>query len=181
MGNWLSQTREFQAMPLHVALRTKRLVEGFSQRELALRLSIPQPTLSGIESCNRMIPRKYFRTILDYLYGESDSSSKKEKRSLEKEQQVYVNGIALNNMRFSKLGGEEGLMHVSELPKEEREAVILGLRFYLPSQAFFLSEAFKVTVLTGRENECVAMGRLQDFYDVLFTPNGIELTDKNHG
>lgn len=86
MVNWLNETREFRLMPFHEQIRTKRLVNGFTQKSLALHLGIPQVTLVHVENCRMLLPRKHMKKMCEFLYGEEHYRNGKLVRDYENEQ-----------------------------------------------------------------------------------------------
>ncbi|MGG1151238.1 helix-turn-helix domain-containing protein [Bacillus wiedmannii] len=171
MGNWLNRTKEFHRMPFHEQIRTKRLVDGFTQRELSSYLDIPQSTLARVEKCQVLLPHEYMMKVCAYLHGEEKGSVGKKESKVEE----YSIG-------FSPLDGKQDLPHVLDLSTENIEMVVgcLKLKVLHSTDDYLLYEPFMVTIVQHNcpSPKCVAMGRLQDFYRVLFTPNGIELTEK---
>lgn len=73
----MRNSKEFRMLPLHKALKIKRIANNHTQYTLSALLNIPQPTISQVESGRMAIPNEYISTVCEYLYG-------KEKRSLEK-------------------------------------------------------------------------------------------------
>lgn len=86
MANWLNETREFRLMPFHEQIKTKRLVDGFTQETLALHLGIPKVTLSRVEQCDMLLPRKHMKKMCIYLYGDKYYRNGKLAFDYEKEQ-----------------------------------------------------------------------------------------------
>lgn len=86
MRNWLNETREFRLMPFHEQVRTKRLVDGFTQEALASHLGIPQMTLASVEQCRTLLPRKHMKKMCGYLYGDKYYRNGKLAFDYEKEQ-----------------------------------------------------------------------------------------------
>lgn len=172
MANWLSKNAEFRRMSLNEALRVKRSVDGYSQQTLAEKLGMyGKGAISKIETGRIITPRKHMKVICDYLYGEEKGSVEKKESKVEE----YSIG-------FYPLNGEQDLPHVSEIPNEYIEMALgcLALKVLRLKDDYLLYEPFVVTIV---RDDCpsakyVATGRLQDFYDVLFTPNGIKLTEK---
>ncbi len=172
MANWLSKNAEFRRMPLNEALRVKRCVDGYSQQALAEKLGMyGKGAISKIETGRIIAPRSHMKVICDYLYGEEKGSVGKKESKVEE----YSIG-------FSPLDGKQDLPHVLDLSTENIEMVVgcLKLKVLHTTDDYLLYEPFMVTIV--RHNcpspKCVAMGRIQDFYRVLFTPNGIELKEK---
>jgi len=170
----MRNSKEFRMLPLHKALKIKRIANNHTQDTLSTLLNIPQPTISNVESGNMAIPNEYIPAVCEYLYGI-------EKRSLEKKESK----VEEYSIGFRPLNEEQDLPYVLELPNEHIETVLwaLKMRVLYSTDDYLLYEPFVVTIV---RDDClapkyVATGKLQDFYRVLFTPEGIELTEKKHG
>lgn len=86
MANWLNETREFMHMPLSEQIKTKRLVDGFSQKELCKMLNMAQMTLSKVERGCVLVPVKSMKLVCEYLYGTKYYRNGKLVRDYENEQ-----------------------------------------------------------------------------------------------
>lgn len=78
MARWLSNTKEFQELPVYECLRIRRLVDGLTQKELGEQIDIPFSTLSQMEAGRISIPKKHVLKVLTYLYGERYYTNGKE-------------------------------------------------------------------------------------------------------
>lgn len=171
MANLLKNNKEFRMLPLHEALRVKRAVTGDTFEYVANLLGLSVSNVFYIENGRTAVPTECMPALCEYLYG-------KEKRSLEKKERK----VEEYSIGFRPLNEEQDLPYVLELPNEHIATVLwaLKLRVLYSTDDYLLYEPFVVTIV---RDDClspkyVATGRLQDFYDVLFTPNGIELTEK---
>lgn len=168
MANWLIKNAEFRRMPLNEALRVKRSVDGYSQQTLAEKLGMyGKGAISKIETGRIIAPRKHMKVICDYLYGE-------EKGSVENTPQIHTSSSELYSVNFSRLGNEQGLMHISELPEREKDIVLTGLKMTVPQSQYLLFEPFKVMLVVDGIHEYEAMGKMYEFYQVFHTSEGME-------